>query len=478
MTVELIGIGTVLVGLWALWHGPIAAFWVMALATLLGAAAAFKVPALGDASVPPVLVVAIFLTITVALRPRLRTAALESLAPPGPGFWILLFTTYAVATAFFMPRLFQGLTYAYSLARNDADVGIVSLPLKPRAANATQAFYLIADLGCFMSTWALMVRDQAKGITNALIVCAVVLLASAVADVATHYTDTGFLLSWLRNANYRMLESGEIGGFKRIVGTFTEAGAFGYAALGFHAFTLSLWLYGFRTRITGSLALLLALSLLLSTSTTAYGSLAMFSSLMVIGALVKLANGQATGRDCSYLFIVSMIPFLLLVVILFVPSAWSAVTGLYESAISNKLASQSGIERMRWNYFALQNFWDTSGFGAGLGSVRASSFVVALLANTGVLGLLLFVVTLASVFAMGKVISFEDVVGRAGLNACLALFGSACISAGSVDLGFLFFIFFALAAGGRQLRERAAPALGKTNPLVGARHFTLQGRSS
>jgi hypothetical protein len=478
MTIEMIGIGTILAGLWGLWQGPLAAFWLMALATLLGAAAAFKVPALGDASVPPVLVVAIFLAITVAQRPHLRTAALESLAPPGPGFWILLFTAYAVATAFFLPRMFQGLTYAYSLARNDADVGIVSLPLKPRAANVTQALYLIADLGCFMSTWALMVRNQAKGITNALIVCAVVLLASAVADVASHYTDTGFLLSWLRNANYRMLESGEIGGFKRIVGTFTEAGAFGYAALGFYAFTLTLWLYGFRTRITGSLALLLALSLLLSTSTTAYGSLAMFSSLMVIGALVKLANGQATGRDCSYLFIVSMIPFLLLAVILFVPSVWSAVTGLYESAVSNKLASQSGVERMRWNYFALQNFWDTSGFGAGLGSVRASSFVVALLANTGVLGLLLFIVTLASVFAMGKLISFEDVVARAGLNACVALIGSACLSAGGVDLGFLFFIFFALAASGPQLRERAAAALMRSNPLAGARHFTLQGRRS
>jgi hypothetical protein len=76
---------------------------------------------------------------------------------------------------------------------------------------------------------------------------------------------------------------------------------------------------------------------------------------------------------------------------------------------------------------------------------------------------------------MGKPISFVDVVGRAGLNACLALFGSACISAGSVDLGFLFFIFFALAASGRQLRERAAPALVKKQSVGWRASFHAAG---
>ncbi|MCK1642086.1 hypothetical protein IVA95_32185 [Bradyrhizobium sp. 157] len=478
MIIEVIGVATVLAGLWVLWQGPVAAFWVLSLSALLGAAAAFKLPALGDASVPPVIVVALFLVISVALRPRLREAAIESLAPSGPGFWLLLFTTYAVASAYFMPRLFQGLTHAYSLARNDIDVGIVSLVLMPRASNTTQAAYLIADLGCFMCVRALMIRGQAKAITNALIVCAVLLLVSAVVDVVAYHTDTAFLLSWLRNANYRMLDAGEIGGFKRIVGTFTEAGAFSYVALGFYAFCLSLWLDGFRTRITATLALLLALCLLLSTSTTAYGSFAIFSSLILAGALVKLANGQATRRDCGYLVIFSMIPFLLGTAIMFAPSIWSAMMGLFDATVSSKLESQSGIERMRWNYFAMKNFWDTAGFGAGVGSVRASSFAVALLANTGVLGLLLFVVMLASSFTPGRLLSFDDAVARAGFRACLALIGAACLSAASVDLGFVFFIFFALAASARQLRKREAPQFAASNPAIGARHYQLQGASS
>ena len=86
MIIEVIGVGTVLAGLWVLWQGPVAAFWVLGLSALLGAAAAFKVPALGDASVPPVLVVALFLAISVALRPRLREAAIESSCAVGSRF--------------------------------------------------------------------------------------------------------------------------------------------------------------------------------------------------------------------------------------------------------------------------------------------------------------------------------------------------------------------------------------------------------
>jgi hypothetical protein len=475
MTIEVIGALAVLAGFWGLWRGPVAAFWVLALSTLLGAAAAFKLPALGDASVPPALVLTGFFALCVVLRTRMRVAAIESLTTPGPGFWILLFSVYAVVSAYFMPRLFQGLTYAYSLARNDAGIGIVSLPLRPRASNATQAAYLVANLVCFMGVWALMVRGEAKAITNALLASAAALLFFAVADVVTHYTGTAFLLSWLRNANYRMLEAGEIGGLKRIVGTFTEAGAYSYAALGFYAFSLSLWLDGFSTRLTGALSLLLAVSLLLSTSTTAYGSFAIFTLLMLFGALLKLGRCQATKRDCGYLAIVSLIPVLLLVVVMFMPSVWSALTGLFDATVSNKLASQSGIERMRWNHYALQNFQDTSGFGAGLGSVRSSSFVVALLANLGVLGLILFVVTLASAFSTGRLVSFEDVVARAGFRACIALTGAACISAAGVDLGLVFAIFFALAASGWKLRARVAPEQAESSALVGAHHFKLQG---
>lgn len=475
MTIEVIGALVVLAGFWGLWRGPVAAFWVLALSTLLGAAAVFKLPALGDASVPPALVLTGFFALSVVLRAPLRVAATESLATPGPGFWILLFTVYAVVSAYFMPRLFQGLTYAYSLARNDAGIGIVSLPLRPRASNATQAAYLVADLVCFMGVWALMVRGEAKAITNALLASAAALLFFAVVDVVTHYTGTAFMLSWLRNANYRMLEAGEIGGLKRIVGTFTEAGAYSYAALGFYAFTLSLWLDGFRTRVTGALSLLLAISLLLSTSTTAYGSFAIFTLLMLFDALLKLGRRQATKRDCGYLAIVSLVPVLLLVVVMFMPSVWSALIGLFDATVSNKLASQSGIERMRWNHYALQNFWDTCGFGAGAGSVRSSSFAVALLANLGVLGLILFVVTLASAFSTGRPISFEDVAARAGFRACIALTGAACISAAGVDLGLVFAIFFALAASRWKLRTRIAPERAESNGLAGAYHFRLQG---
>ena len=198
-----------------------------------------------------------------------------------------------------------------------------------------------------------------------MIVCAVVLLVTAVADVATHHTDTGFLLSWLRNANYRMLEAGEIGGFKRIVGTFTEAGAFSYVALGFHAFCLSLWLDGLphshhRNARTASRAIAVAVDL--DDGLWILGDV-LLSHADRCACEARQRAGHRQGLRLSLVF--SMIPFLLGTAILFAPSIWSAMTGLYDAAVSNKLESQSGIERMRWNHFAMKNFWDTAGFGAG-----------------------------------------------------------------------------------------------------------------
>ena len=56
---------------------------------------------------------------------------------------------------------------------------------------------------------------------------------------------------------------------------------------------------------------------------------------------------------------------------------------LIDTMVLNKLSTASGIERSAWNEQALQNFFDTFGFGVGNGSVRASSFPIGVLASLG-----------------------------------------------------------------------------------------------
>ncbi len=56
----------------------------------------------------------------------------------------------------------------------------------------------------------------------------------------------------------------------------------------------------------------------------------------------------------------------------------------------DKVNSDSYRERTLWNTLALQTSHDSYYFGAGWGSVRASSFACSLMGNVGIPGVLLF----------------------------------------------------------------------------------------
>jgi hypothetical protein len=447
MDVEAIGVLAIALGMLMLPLGPGFGIYVLTATSILGAAAAIQLPALGGSSVPPAMIVVAFFAVAVARYDKLRSAALTSLAFPKAGFWLLVVVTYGLISAIFLPRIFAGMTYVYSLARNGDDMGIITLPLGPRASNVTQPLYLVADLVCFAAVAGFARQGGAVVIARAVLVTAVLHLSFGLLDVLTYATQTQEVLSVIRNANYRMLDSGEISGFKRIVGSFSEAGAYSYAAIGFYAFSLSLWLENEQPGRTGALAGLLLLTLALSTSTTAYVALGIFSLIIFASCVRRLFSGRASRQQITYACIVPLMLAVLVAGAMLVPAVWTTLNGLFDATIASKLGTQSGIERMRWNDQALVSFFDTFGVGTGVGSVRASSFVVAVLANCGVLGVLLFAVFVAAVIVPARPLpDVEARIGRAGAWACLALLIAASISAGSVDLGLFFSIFAALSA--------------------------------
>jgi hypothetical protein len=137
MTLEPIGVICLLAGLVILWKGPGLGFYLFCPATLLGAAAAVKLPALGGASIQPAYILLGFLAVSIVRRSSLRQAAFRSLAFPNAGFWLALFLIYGCASAFFLPRIFANLTYVFSLARYGDEIGIELVPLQPRASNVT-----------------------------------------------------------------------------------------------------------------------------------------------------------------------------------------------------------------------------------------------------------------------------------------------------------------------------------------------------
>jgi hypothetical protein len=71
------------------------------------------------------------------------------------------------------------------------------------------------------------------------------------------------------------------------------------------------------------------------------------------------------------------------------PAVFHKPYAMIDQLVFHKTASDSYIERSEWNRIAYQAFLSSYGLGAGMGSVRASSWIFALLSNIGLPGVLL-----------------------------------------------------------------------------------------
>ncbi len=449
MNVEPIGILVAIVGIYAMFAGLKVGAYVLCFSALLGAAAAIIITALGGASVQPAHFSLLFLSLGVLLRPKTLSAALSCLAFPGPGFWFLLFTLYSVLTAVFLPRIFEGATLVYAFARDTEMQSIIAVPISPQTGNVTQAVYMLGGLVCFAIVAGFGRLGGSPIFARALVFTGALCVFFAIADVVTYLTDSGELLAIIRNANYRMLNEGEVGDFKRIVGSFPEASAYGYTALALFAFILILNLEGFPARHTGLVAAALAISLVLCTSTTAYVAGAATVMIVLAYCFVRIWQRQATGQHFKFIATCLIVLPLLVMLTMMNSALRESFTELMQATVMTKLESDSGLERMRWNAQAFEVFLATDGMGAGLGSVRASSFVIALLASVGVLGTALFCIFFGSLtFAVLRRPNRPRVdmaVGYAALLSCVAQLLAAVISAGAIDLGLVFCISAGLA---------------------------------
>lgn len=452
MIIEPLGYIVVLLGMFGVAYGAPLSIGALCLSTLFGAAAALQLPWLGGASIQPGHLMVLFFIASVSLRPVQAQASLASVAYPGPGFWFAAYVLFSVATAFFLPRIFAGTTLVYSSARNVlGTMSTVASPLAPGSSNVTQAIYLLSDLACFAAAGGLARLGYAPVIARSLVVTTMACVVLAIVDIATFLTDQSQLLDFIRNANYTMHTAETIAGFKRIVGSFPEASTYAGAALALFSFTFMLWLERFPTRLAGLAAVSIGVTILISTSTTAYVGALFVLSILVLYCVKRLLGGRAGRPHASFLIITLFIVPCVVATIMQMPDVWNTITELVDATFTDKLDSQSGEERTAWNTLALISFVDTSTFGAGLGTVRASSFIAALLSNVGLCGSLLFGAFLYSLLTTARLQPSGNRQHRAiGIAAVFASFAQivvAMISGSGTDLGLLFSITAGLATG-------------------------------
>lgn len=364
--------------------------------SIFDAASAFNVA--GSPISPWILALLICLPIKILTRtltwrpvPDLNKAAFNAL---------LVFVGYAVLSSVVFPFVFHGINVSNS------HMGRTHLAWS--FSNFAQPCYLLASLTVYL----LAVHSSREQLRNALTwyvrgcVCISVFSMYQMANAIIHVPYPSAIL--YTNTTHVIYDAYKIGGVWRLNSTLPEASeaafylGIGLALLGWHLAT-------HRIRL-GSAAcfLLMLVSLVLTVSTVGYACLAT----LAVGGLFLYLRFTFHKRGVAPVKMLIFLALLLAVVpLLLLTDAGHTVTKVFNTVFIDKVDSDSYRERTLWNTLAMQTSQDSYYFGAGWGSVRASSFLCSLMGNVGIPGVLLFVFFIMQLvrplFSPGRYIRFE-----------------------------------------------------------------------
>ena len=430
--------------------GPQRGLWVFLALTPLGAAAAFNLPAVGGASIGLVQLAVVMVFTMICLTQGGPNRLVGTVRPGQPGFWVLLLLVYCVLSAIYAPAIFRGATDVFAIARSANAEGIISKPLRPTTGNITQLFLLtLSILGFFAFATVFRLRPDPSVVVRGMIVATCVHFALGWLDVLSHKIGMPVLLDPIRTANYAILDDHRLMGLKRMIGGFPEASAFGAYSMGLFAFWLQYWLA--RPDAPWARLMLLAslMVVLRSTSSGAYVTLAVFLTLFGGWAAIRHLRRQVSRQAVMIALAAFLMVWIAVLLILASYVLLPSFTAFLDRLIFDKLGTSSGIERMSWNAQAYRNFLDTALMGAGLGSVRASNWLMAALGSVGLIGTGLFLTVMYSVFRLPTTQAdgpTRDLVS-ALKTACFALFLGELLTGATPVLGVFFFALLGLITG-------------------------------
>ena len=396
--------------------------------------------------------------------------------------WVLgCLMLYAVAGSWLFPRLFAGQTTVFVVSK--LRQGVVEAALEPVSGNITQAgYFVMGGLTTIGLSIFLLNSKRIYDVRSGFFIMVTLHAAMGLVDLLGKLARLGDVLKPIRTANYAMLTNESASSFFRIAGAFSEASAFGASSLACLAFTYTYW------RKTGAvtaqwLSLLLFVLLLLSTSSTAYGGLVLLSLPVAMTLSYSFIAGRLKSDDALIMACLLAMVFVVLAIQLYDSRILQPFVNLIESTVINKGSSASGQERGYWNLKSLQSFVDTSGLGVGLGSSRASSWLIAVLSQLGLIGTLALaalVVVLAR--GMGKLRVWVDpetnaIVASVRASALAGLVSGSLVS-GSADPGMIFFISLSVVVASRTRARHNRAAAAQAGIAYPPRWRWAPGRST
>ncbi|MEL6388194.1 MAG: hypothetical protein AAFR00_12650 [Pseudomonadota bacterium] len=464
-----------------MWLGPERGIWALMVSIPLGVAAAFNLPALGNASVMVADFVAAAVAGLVLLRLLVVERALE--APLQPfAWWILAMIVFCVFITVLGPRLYENQIEVFTMGQTRDQEFIVRTKLEPNSKNISQLFRFGISLSIGLAIMIASPRKISQSFLPAVIAMTAVHMVLSLLDYATFAIGRPDLLDVIRNANYSVLYNHQIQGMKRIIGGFAEAAAAGNFSLGLFGFWFMYWLQGGTSRFGLAFAVLTFLTVLASGSSAAFVGLALFLSIAGTSTLFQGHSKLVTRRNWLLFTVFAALPTLA-VGIWIVAATNETFSAYFDQLLFSKLESDSGVERMEWNMHALEAAFEANLTGLGLGSIRSSNFIIACLATLGAIGSAIYLgllTTLAVSRPIGPPTSERVIISHACRGGCLALLCKAIITKSSPDLEVIFFVFAAAAVLLRwPIREAVTAAIkdrGGSSNRFGRRRSLAFGR--
>jgi len=265
----------------------------------------------------------------------------------------------------------------------------------------------------------------------------------------------------------------DFGGMARLTGISPEPSLYASFGLVWFLFVTELWLRSVDRRWTGPAALALFLTLLASTSTTAYVGLAAYSAVL----LMRQTFLVGTIPAAKGLVIAACLAALLATLLALVAGSDAVASGLSRMlrlTTSDKLSSGSGVARLLWAKQGLTAFAASWGLGIGAGSFRSSSILAAILGSSGIVGIASLLLYLRRVFRLTSQTTWRrtgvaelDVAAAASWAVLISLV-PASVAAPSPDPGLVWGLLAGLSLGLRRHAYglyRAAPRQTRSDPV-------------
>lgn len=363
--------------------GPLTYPQALALGAATPAGAAVVV---GAAVVPTFYAVAMGASVALFLKvlSRDRDGNPFGQAFPPASLLLLAFLVWSVVVTLLAPLIFDGLPIVASSA-TVLTAGVVT------TSNVAQVIYLALGVGVvvFLSR-SPQTRPEVLGL--ALAVClGLSFLRYLAVTFGLPFPDRFFDNS----PNFNYIETSP-GGALRVRGIMPEPAALATTCVTAMAYFAARCAAVVGWRRVGCLAVIAVAAFLGIVSTSATFVVAGLSTgvvLLVVTTVSFLSRRLTVGRTAVVVIGASLVLLLLVspVVVTFV-----------QSTIDSKIASSSYSSRSSSDTTSLGVFLDSYGFGVGLGSARGSSFLPTLLSATGLVGTLLFVLSVGVLFVRSR----------------------------------------------------------------------------